>query len=51
MSTIFTSIINGELPGRFVWQDETCAAFLSIGPLTQAFLPWCTTGRDGRTEP
>ena len=35
MSTVFTRIINGELPGRIVWQDETCAAFLSIGPLTQ----------------
>jgi diadenosine tetraphosphate (Ap4A) HIT family hydrolase len=35
MSTVFTRILNGELPGRFVWQDETCAAFLSIGPLTQ----------------
>ncbi|MEW1981803.1 HIT family protein [Citricoccus sp. NPDC079358] len=35
MSTVFTRIINGELPGRFVWKDETCVAFLSIGPLTQ----------------
>lgn len=33
MSTVFTKIINGELPGRFVWQDETAVAFLSIGPL------------------
>ncbi|MFB9069760.1 HIT family protein [Citricoccus parietis] len=35
MSTVFTRIINGELPGRFVWKDETCVAFLSIGPLTE----------------
>ncbi|NUL48200.1 HIT family protein [Cellulosimicrobium funkei] len=35
MTTVFTRIINGELPGRFVWKDETCVAFLSIGPLTQ----------------
>lgn len=34
MTTVFTRIINGELPGRFVWKDETCVAFLSIGPLT-----------------
>lgn len=34
MSTLFTKIINGEIPGRFVWQDESCVAFLSIGPLT-----------------
>ncbi|NWN88008.1 MAG: HIT family protein [Micrococcaceae bacterium] len=33
MSTIFTKIIDGELPGRFIWQDEQCAAFLDIGPL------------------
>ncbi|MFZ4583935.1 MAG: HIT family protein [Acidimicrobiia bacterium] len=35
MATIFTRIINGELPGRFVWRDETCVAFLSINPLTR----------------
>ncbi|MGM7670093.1 HIT family protein [Microbacterium sp. A93] len=34
MTTVFTRIITGELPGRFVWKDETCVAFLSIGPLT-----------------
>ncbi|MDS2171445.1 HIT family protein [Nesterenkonia sp. CL21] len=33
MSTVFTKIIQGELPGRFVWQDEVCVAFLSIAPL------------------
>ena len=26
-------IINGELPGRFVWKDDMCVAFLSINPL------------------
>ncbi len=26
-------IINGELPGRFVWKDDRCVAFLSINPL------------------
>lgn len=34
MSTIFTKIMNGELPGRFIWQDDKCAAFLDISPLT-----------------
>lgn len=34
MSTVFTKIIDGELPGRFVWQDETCVGFLSISPLS-----------------
>ncbi|WP_037041399.1 HIT family protein [Pseudonocardia halophobica] len=33
MSTVFTKIIDGELPGRFVWSDERCAGFLSINPL------------------
>ncbi len=34
MATIFTKIIDGELPGRFVWRDDECVAFLSINPLT-----------------
>ena len=33
MATIFTRIIDGELPGRFVWRDDLCVAFLSINPL------------------
>ena len=33
MATVFTRIIEGELPGTFVWRDEVCAAFLSINPL------------------
>ena len=33
MPTIFTRIIEGELPGRFVWRDDQCVAFLSIAPL------------------
>ncbi len=33
MPSVFTRIINGELPGRFVWKDELCAVFLSIAPL------------------
>ncbi|MDO4242621.1 MAG: HIT family protein [Actinomyces sp.] len=34
MSTLFTKIINGEIPGRFVWADETCVAFATIEPHT-----------------
>ncbi len=34
MATIFTKIINGELPGQIIWQDDKCAAFLDISPLT-----------------
>ncbi len=33
MPTIFTRIINGEIPGTFVWRDDTAVAFLSINPL------------------
>jgi histidine triad (HIT) family protein len=33
VATIFTKIIRGEVPGRFVWRDERCVAFLSINPL------------------
>lgn len=33
MPTVFTKIIEGEIPGRFVWKDESCVAFLSINPL------------------
>jgi histidine triad (HIT) family protein len=33
MVSIFTRIIDGELPGRFVWRDPRAVAFLSIEPL------------------
>ncbi len=33
MPTIFTRIIDGELPGTFVWRDDVCVGFLSIAPL------------------
>lgn len=33
MPTIFSRIISGEFPGRFVWRDEQCVAFLTINPL------------------
>lgn len=34
MSTLFTKIINGDIPGRFIWKDSECVSFLTIGPLT-----------------
>jgi len=34
MPSVFTRIIAGELPGRFVWRDEHVVAFLSIAPVT-----------------
>lgn len=33
MSTIFTRIIAGEIPGRFIWSDDACVAFLTVEPL------------------
>ncbi len=33
MATIFTRIIEGELPGRFVYRDDVSVAFLSIAPI------------------
>lgn len=34
MATLFTHIIDGEIPGRFVWRDDTCVVFLTIAPIT-----------------
>ena len=33
MPSIFTRIIEGELPGRFVWKDDRVVAFLTISPI------------------
>lgn len=33
MATLFTRIIDGELPGTFVWRDDRCVSFLSINPV------------------
>ncbi|OMH37132.1 diadenosine tetraphosphate hydrolase [Tersicoccus sp. Bi-70] len=30
---MFTRIIDGEIPGDFVWKDDAVVVFLSIGPL------------------
>ena len=33
MPSLFTKIIRGEVPGRFVWRDERAVGFLTIAPL------------------
>jgi len=33
MPSVFTRIIDGEIPGEIVWRDDRCVAFLSINPL------------------
>ena len=38
MATLFTRILKGELPGRFVWRDEHCGAFLTIAPIRPGHL-------------
>ena len=34
MSTIFTRIIEGEIPCRMIWEDQVCVAFLDARPLS-----------------
>jgi diadenosine tetraphosphate (Ap4A) HIT family hydrolase len=34
MATVFTMIINGDIPGRFVYEDDEIVAFLTIEPMT-----------------
>jgi histidine triad (HIT) family protein len=31
--SIFTRIIDGEIPGRFIWRDDTVVAWIDIRPL------------------
>ena len=33
MSSVFTKIIDGEIPGTFVHRDDRCVAFMSINPM------------------
>ena len=35
MASVFSAIIAGQLPGRFVWEDDEFVAFLTIAPVTQ----------------
>lgn len=34
MTTLFTRIVAGEIPGRFVWADDRAVAFATIAPIT-----------------
>jgi histidine triad (HIT) family protein len=33
VASVFTRIIRGDIPARFVWRDERAVAFLTIAPL------------------
>ena len=35
MASVFTMIMNREIPGRFVYEDDDAVAFLTIEPMTQ----------------
>ena len=35
MTSIFTKIINKEIPGRIIWEDSTCIAMVDIRPLNR----------------
>ena len=35
MPTLFTRIIDGELPGTFVYRDSKCVSFMTINPITR----------------
>lgn len=35
MASVFSAIIAGDIPGRFVWEDDEVVAFLTIAPVTQ----------------
>ncbi len=34
MSTLFSKIISGDIPGTFVYRDEYCVVFMTINPIT-----------------
>jgi|SRR5690554_173254 len=38
MSSIFTQIIDGKIPGHFVWQDDYCVAIMTIQPVNPGHL-------------
>ncbi|MFM7488964.1 MAG: HIT family protein [Actinomycetota bacterium] len=33
MATVFSLIIEGRIPGTFVWKDDRCVAFMTINPI------------------
>ena len=34
VASVFTEIINGNLPAHAIWRDEECVSFLSINPIS-----------------
>ena len=38
MASIFSKILNRELPGHFVWDDERCFSIMTIQPIREGHL-------------
>jgi diadenosine tetraphosphate (Ap4A) HIT family hydrolase len=38
VASIFTKIINREIPGHFVWEDDLCFSIMTIQPIKQGHL-------------
>ena len=38
MSTLFTQIIAGDIPGRFVWADDVAVVLGTIAPITEGHM-------------
>ncbi|WP_163558004.1 HIT family protein [Halomonas sp. NO4] len=38
MPSVFSRIIQGELPGNFVWEDELCVAIMTLNPMKPGHL-------------
>lgn len=38
MSSIFSRILKREIPGRFVWEDSTCFAIMTLEPIRPGHL-------------
>ncbi|WP_448072399.1 HIT family protein [Georgenia yuyongxinii] len=38
MSTVFSKIIAGEIPGRFVWADDRAVVFATIAPISDGHM-------------
>lgn len=45
MSSIFSKIIAGEIPGRFVYRDDTVVAFLDVAPQQRGTRWWFPSKR------
>lgn len=38
MASIFTQILNREIPGHFVWEDSLCFSIMTIQPIREGHL-------------